>query len=206
MGTIWGPEKAGFGFYLRFKTDTDFDFFYSGEGGGQNVQGSYLQNGDEVTLTIVTINDWGDLPDYIKDKTVKCFIQESDSLFALYKLVGNKGFDLWSMNHKPQNGQRRIIDGNIIYSQNSQGRVKENARVRKGPCLQYEFISFQLDYEPTNYFSLPKGFQIKILGVSENRTIVDGVEQNWYYCTFKPSMWETEFGWIWGGLVDVVNE
>jgi len=109
-GTMWGPERGGHGFYLKFKTGRDFEFVHSGEGGGQNVTGTYVRAGNDITLTTVIINEWGELPAYIKKKTVVCSIKEANSLFAQYKLAGIDGWELWSSSYKPNDGERRILD------------------------------------------------------------------------------------------------
>jgi len=207
-GTTWGPEKGGFGFYLKFKTEKDFEYLYSGEGGGQNVLGTYIQDGNNITLTTVTINEWGDLPAYIKQKAIRCKIEETNSVFSRYKLIGNGGLELWSITYKPEKGDKRIIDGKVVYSYMADGKVTDNARIREGPGLQYKYYSFRYyeEYEEGNYRNfynvVPKGYGIKIFGHSENKTEIDGKEDNWYYCKFRMSMWEDQFGWIWGGLID----
>jgi len=201
-GTTWGPEKGGFGYYLKFASEKDFEFVYSGEGGGQGVFGTYYQNDNEITLNTVTINDWGELPRYIKQKTVKCSIVEANSIFSQYKIIGNGGLELWSINHKPKNGEKRTFNGKVVYIFQANGKVKENARVREGPGLQYKFYSFSFEDEPEVYSALPKGYGVRILGCSEEKTIVDDIEKPWYYCVFRKSMWEEQYGWIWGGLID----
>lgn len=206
QGTTWGPEKRGFGYYLKFTTENKFEFLYSGEGGGQNVQGNYTKNGNEVVLTTTIINEWGELPAYIKRSTIKCSLEETESLFSSYKLVGNGGLELWSMDHKPKDGERGIVDGVMVYTHDSEGKLNISARVREGPGLQYRYIGFLFDDDSTKYFSLPRGFPITILGISENKTVIDGVEKGWYYCTFKTNMWEIAYGWIWSGLVDLLED
>lgn len=200
-GTTWGPEKTGHGFYLSFTNGKDFKLVYSGEGGGQNVLGVYTQKGNEITLDVVTINDWGELPDYIRQKTIKCTVVETDSLFSQYKLIGG-GLELWQINSKPGNNKRRTVDGFLVYSREATGRLNDNSRVREGPSLYYNFYSFSFEDEPEVYSSLPKGYSIQVLGYSQNLTAVDGREYPWYYCVFRLSMWEEKYGWIWGGLID----
>ena len=201
-GTKWGPEKSGHGFYLSFVTERDFEFRYSGEGGGQNVIGTYIQNGNDIILTTVTINEWGELPAYIKQKNIKCSIVEANSLFSQYKLVGSNNLELWSINHVPEDGEKRMFNGNVIFVFKKKGIVNENARLREGPGMQYKFYSFSFDDEPEIFTALPKGHGVTVLCFSENTTVVDGVEMPWYYCVFSKSMWEEQFCWIWGGLVD----
>ena len=201
-GTTWGPEKRGFGFYLTFNTNKDFKLEFSGEGGGQGVIGVYLQKHDEVILSIVTINDWGELPSYTKQKEIKCKIVETDSLFSKYKIVGSGGLELWSLKHKPADGEKCIIDGFVIYSYSTDGKVNDNARIREGPGLQYKFYSFSFNDFSEVHNSLPKGYRVKVLGHSENKTIVEGVEHSWLYCVFEKSMWDDQYCWIWGGLID----
>ncbi|MCL1928662.1 MAG: hypothetical protein FWG07_07730 [Treponema sp.] len=200
--TTWGPEKGGHGFYLFFTADNNFKLVHSGEGGGQSVLGNYTISGNEITLNVVTINDWGELPNYIKQKTVKCSLIETDSLFSIYKLIGSNGLELWSVTHIPENNKKRSMDGYVIYSYRSNCKVNNNARVREGPGLQYKFYSFSFEEEPHEYNALPKGSSVRVLGYSEIKTMVDGEEHPWYYCVFRKNMWEEQFGWIWGGLID----
>ena len=201
-GTTWGPEKEGHGYYLKFKTEKDFEFLYNGEGGGQSVLGTYLQNGDKIELNTVTINDWGELPAYIKQKTINCSIIEANSLFSQYKIVGSNGMELWSITHKPKNGEPRNLDGNSVYVFQTKGKINDNARLREGPGLQYKYYVFSLEDEPEEYGALPKSYGVKIFGYSEKTTVVDGIDMPWYYCSFRKNMWEDQFGWIWGGLID----
>jgi hypothetical protein len=201
-GTTWGPEKGGQGYYLRFQSEKDFDFIYSGEGGGQNVSGIYARNGNDVTLTPVIVNDWGELPAYIKQKTISCTIKETDSLFSQYKLFGSGGLELWSSSHVPKDGERCTMDGITMYAFRANGEVTENARVRERPGLQYKFYSFSFEDDPQIFNALPKGYGVRIFGYSENKTTVDGIEKPWYYCVFRINMWEQQYGWIWGGLIE----
>ena len=201
-GTMWGPEKGGHGYYLKFTTEKDFEFLYSGEGGGQSVLGTYTQNGNGIVLNTVTINDWGDLPAYSKQKSIKCEIQESDSLFSQYKIVGTGGLELWSSTHKPKNGDMRNLAGISVYAFQAHGKVTDNARVREGPGLQYKYYSFSFEDFDEVLYALPKGYSVSVLGYSESMTIVDGLEKPWYYCVFRKNMWEEQYGWIWGGLIN----
>ena len=202
VGTTWGPEKRGFGFYLTFNTAKDFKIEFSGEGGGQSVIGTYSQNQSDIILSIVTVNAWGELPSYTKQKEIKCKIIETDSLFSKYKLVGSGGLELWNLDHKPNYGEECMVDGFVVYAYSADGKVNENARIREGPGLQYKFYTFSFNDFDEVHSSLPKGFRVTILGFSANKTIVDGVEQPWYYCVFQKSMWEDQYCWIWGGLID----
>ena len=201
-GTTWGPEKSGFGYYLKFITEKNFEFAFSGEGGGQYAKGTYTVKDNEVMLNVIMFTEWGELPAYITQKNVKCAIVETDSVFSKYKLVGNGGLELWSLNHKQDQGKKCIIGRFVIYAYQTDGKVTENARIRSGPGLQYTSYSFSIDEDQPILYSLPKGHGIKIYGYSEDKTIVDGVEMPWYYCSFR-SMWEEQFGWIWGGLIDM---
>ncbi|GHV85169.1 hypothetical protein AGMMS50230_07770 [Spirochaetia bacterium] len=202
VGTWWGPEKDGHGFYLSFTSENDYKFIYSGEGGGQNVLGTYKQNENEVVLTSVTINEWGDLPDYIKRKTIRCSILLTDSLFAQYKLKGD-GLELWNTSLFPQNGERKTVDGFPVYVYRIGDRkVNENARIREGPGLRYKYYTFSFEDLPEVYSSFPKGYSVTVLGRSENMDTIEGREEYWYFCTFRKDMWETMYCWIWGGLID----
>jgi hypothetical protein len=202
-GTMWGPERGGHGYYLKFTTEKDFEYFYNGEGGGEHAGGTYVQNGNEIVLTVVTITEWAtNMPAYIKQKTIKCELREANSLFSQYKLAGSNGLELWSFTHKPKDGEKRMMNGMVVYVYKAEGKVNENARVREGPGLHYRFYTFSFEDEPEMYSALPKGSGVRILGYSENKTTVDGVEKPWYYCVFRKDMWEEQFGWIWGGLID----
>lgn len=201
-GTMWGPEKGGFGYYIKFQNEREFEYLYNGEGGGQGAKGTYIRNGNDITLNVATVNDWGELPAYIKQKTIKCSIQETDSLFSRYKLIGSGGLELWSAAHKKEKGERCIVDGKVVYAYPVEGKVNENVRVREGPGLGFKYYSFYLDEELALYSSLPKGYGVGVLGYSENKTKIDDTEERWYYCVFRQNMWEEQFGWIWGGLID----
>jgi len=207
--TVWGPEKGGFGFYLRLKKDNKFEFIYSGEGGGQSVLGTYKQDGNNLTLTTVTINEWGELPAYIKQRTIKCKIEDSNSLFSKYKITGNGGLELWCMTHKPNEGEKCVIDGKTVFANTTEGIITDNARMREGPGIQYKYYQFNYydEYNNNNYQNVvPKGYKIKIFGRSENKTEIDGKEEYWYYCTFRINMREEKHGWIWGGLIDIKKD
>jgi hypothetical protein len=201
-GTTWGPERKGFGYYLKFKTKLDFEFAYSGEGGGESISGTYTINGNSITLNIVAAIDWEALPDYINKKTIKCYIVDANSVFSQYKIIGEGGLELWSLNHKPKNHEKRILDGIVIYVFDEIGKVNENSRLREGPGLQYKYLTFQFQEDENVYTALPKGYVVTILGYSDATTTIDGVEKPWYYCVFRLSMWEDQFCWIWGGLID----
>ena len=202
VGTRWGPERGGHGFYLDFTTERDFVLFYGGSGGGQNVIGTYVQNNNNITLTIVTINEWGELPAYIRQRTIHCEIIDANSIFSLYKLVGSGGLELWSRAHIPENETRRILDGNVVYVLRVNGKITENARIREGPGLQYRFYSFNFYEEPRIFHSLPRGWDLRILAYTEQKTIVGEEEASWYFVVFQKNMWEDQFGWVWGGLLE----
>ena len=202
VGTRWGPERGGFGFYLDFTSDRDYMLFYGGSGGGQNVIGTYVQNENNITLTVVTINEWGELPAYIRQGTIQCSIIDADSIFSQYKLVGSGGLELWSTVHIPENGARRIMDGNTVFVFHMNGRVAENVRIREGPGLQYRFYSFYFYEEPQIFNSVPKGWQIRVLAYSELTTTVGEEVAPWYFCVLPIEMGKYIFGWVWGGLLE----
>ena len=208
-GTNWGL-KRGFGFYYLFDTEGSFTFEGFGPGGDIMLSGTYIQTGNNITLTIKTryyrvegedneVNENGYGYRFNEDHVLTFLIVETpNSLFCQYKFEGSY---FWLSGHPPEIGEKRAIDGNVAYVYRASGTILENARIREGPGVQYNFYSFYNDYEGNYFTSIEKGSEIKIYGHSEHKTTIDGVEAYWYYCSFFIADGYL-YGWIWGGLID----
>jgi len=213
--TMWGPEKPGFGYYLKFENEKEFLYEYSGEGGGEYIKGTYTQNNNVVKLYIVEVCLLDNL-NYLKGKVVNCIIEDSKSIFSKYKFIAEKWFEMWCITQTPENGEKCFVDGKSIYRYQTDGIINNSARLREGPGQQYKYYLFNyyIEYydreqrceKYMNYYNVvPKDCSVVIWGHSENKTEIDGNEEYWYYCKFQLSMWENKYGWIWGGLIDIKN-
>jgi len=162
--------------------------------------GTYVQNGNTVLLNYSN-NPYKD--DLILDKTLT--IQETpNSVLGNYKLMGKSGTE-WTLNSfRPKEGEERAIDGIIAYVHHTDGSLKENARVRLGPGIQYGYISF-MDNFGKSLTAVQKKEYISVYARSKNKTTIDGISDYWYYCRYRLSINSEIFGWIWGGIIDFEN-
>jgi hypothetical protein len=180
-GTSWSIEPTGRGPRIDFSHDQRFAIGYQ----ELNAEGTYSQAGNEITLNYT----FGGSGKY------KLSIVEIDNIFCRYKLVGS-GVEYFSRDHKPPQGERRKINGSMVFVYHAAGAVNGNARMREGPGLQYN--SVQLNSEN---IIVPEGEEVTIYGRSENQTLINGVNAYWYYCNSWYD-WADHNGWIWGGLID----
>ena len=196
-GTSWGPERGGFGIYLSFQEDGRFSWEVYGMGDDFLGFGTYTQTENDVALTFEMVCK-NELKDVYNDKVIILSIVEtSESLFSIYQLVdeSEEYFPVYYLNVGPNIGEKRMINGHMIFVYRAFGIILENARIREGPGTQYSFFTV---YEDIPLSSIPKGEQVRIYGYSEVKTVIDGVENCWYYCRYGFEL----YGWVWGGLIN----
>ena len=196
-GTRWNLVRDGWPISypgLFFASDGTFSV---------NVQeniaiGTYTINENDVTLNYTTIYgtyEWVPMPE-------KLTIYETESPFSYYKLIGEDGSEWISSNFRPMSEERRMVNNIVVYSLNLTGLTNENARMRVGPGTQYTYLNFRSNQGNTTS-SITQGEYVAIYGRSEHRTLIDGVNKYWYFCSVMVGIGEYYYGWIWGGLIDV---
>jgi len=137
-------------------------------------------------------------------------ISINNSLIYNQGLMGNNiifGASNINNEFRPQQGSLRNVDGIIVITEENRfGKLNSNARVRKGPSINYENYNFILGDIEENLPYFPIGRTIEIIGRSETQETIQNLTGYWYYCNLYYYGYNesgTSSGWIFGPLIDI---
>jgi hypothetical protein len=178
------------------------------------VEGNFEIKNNVIHLTPTKINTdkenvwFGTIPSLIKENWELRHTDITDSMYFTKGLAG-KGHVFANPDSSPQKDIIRNINGiEMITVEHKDCRLKENARIRNGPGIQYEiFIIDNLNY-------LPAGEVISIFGHSRNIETHNGLSGYWYYGQImlpfdsvvkNPDGSDSREGWVFGPLLEELN-
>jgi len=200
----WAPADGSWGYWIEFRSDKTFHIYYVGEGGGQDIDGAYLISDDKVILSITNVSSEEYLPkELLINPSVWTMQKDNESLFFTDKITNTIGYTFWrSESEIPVESIRQVEGNTLIRIMTKKCLLISNSRVRKGPNTSYQYFDYEIEgYGKISY--LPNGWEIEILGRSEEMQTIDGKTDYWYYCDTNIGWYNAgpSYGWIFGALI-----
>ena len=192
-----------FDFFLMFYEDDVFKF--GGKSAGVLVTGKYKIKNNKVFLYPET-NKTNDLLEFFRN-TVSCFLKEKlsgklkfssdDIIFTNELVLDNLCF--YPSGTFKENGEKGFVKDISVYTQIEEIVMTESVPLYSLPDISSEKISNKNYIEfynvDTNY--LVKGSVINILGKTQKKSMINGIEDNWYYVRIFESD-SYYYGWFFG--------
>jgi hypothetical protein len=180
------------------------------------LYGDYHLENEKIVLYPTSISVYGkEMDEIFRDKLELERITIDNSLYYTEGLTG-KNIIFGASGSRPRKGDIRYVNGHkIILDDNRECKLNSNARIRKGPGINYEFYPLKVFNENQmphlardTVIDMPyllQGRSVKILGHTEFQETHDNLTGYWYYCQIWYSPYEEEapnYGWIFGPLID----
>ncbi|MDX1960680.1 MAG: hypothetical protein SFU98_19060 [Leptospiraceae bacterium] len=200
----WGPEFRGFGWYILFRDNENYEERFSGEGCG-GYKGKYSLENDYIKLKP------NEKEDCINEERLKenlCKIQASPkSLYSDRKIVCGKS-ELYSVKDQKKDGTVLSIDSRkVIAVQPNVFFTKDIIYFREGPGVNFKSISCGVErvaYD-IRMQTLPENTFLFVIARTPEKYKVNNKEDYWYYV--KPNTgWHSsgcyqKLGWVFGAFI-----
>jgi hypothetical protein len=202
---------VGLGLRFNFPEKNNYAIIPGGPPFQPWLIGEFRIENEKIVLYPTSISVYGkEMDEIFKDKLELERITIDNSLYYTEGLTG-KNIVFGAGGSGPSKGDIRYVNGHkIILDDHRECKLNSNARIRKGPGINYEFYSLKVFNEKwdmvidTTYFL--QGRSIYILGHTEFQETHDNLTGYWYYCQIWYSPYEEEapsYGWIFGPLIDI---
>jgi hypothetical protein len=233
--SMYDEEQYGFffDFILSFDNEDNKYFFTpDGPGGGPWAAGTFfIKNNsillvpEELTISETFLNDtrWTGTIDILNNPWELEYIEIDNSKFFTKGLKGKnitfgafeaERHDYYGSNKmQPKVGEhRKVNDIEIVLKGSALGYLLENAKVRSGPGISYDFYKIEeAGFRAIDY--LAKGEKVIIIGQTLFEDVINEQHGHWYYCRLildeytnlfidENTYNNKRFVWIFAPLVD----
>jgi len=207
LSSDWCPKYGSWGYWLTFNQDGTYRIHFSGEGGGQFVEGTYeVINNSAILKKEAEFIAGSSIPDEVlEDETIWNLELDTSSLFFNYKLVSRSGYAFWMRNSTVPDGSKRTVSGTeIIIERKDNCKLLYDSKVRKGPGLDFAFSDFYFEFSGENLNYLPQNHWVETIGRTLEPVSIGDWNDYWYYCKLKLDWYDSgpSYGWIYGALLD----